>query len=639
MKTKEISEKLIELQQAIKSLNEPNDKRLIKELLNLVESLASENSNLKQELQKCKDEINRLKGEQGKPEIKPDKNNRKNFSCEPERKNAEEKAPKIGFKLDKPSLEKLKEKQIPDEVLDSLEKLKGKRYSDKAEFLKALEMEIGAEAARLYGHLLVKYARYKKRNRKPKVSEISIDREETCCVDTEQLPDDAEFKGYKPKVVQDAVIRTDNVLFKREIFWSPSQQKTYIGKIPVGYEGDYGPNINSQLVSFKYINNMSIPKIKEFYKNIGILISDSYISNRLTKKMDIFHAEKSELYEASLEVGDWQQIDDTGSLVNGQNCYTHIVCNDLCTVFFTTAKKNRMTILDILRNFESRSFVFNQETFDLLAQLKVSQKLINKLLAGIEQDKELNEKEMEEILAGIFPDPAKGKINRIRIMEAAAISSYHSETGIPIVKVLVSDDAPQFKLITDEQMLCWVHDGRHYKKLNPVVPLHQEKLESFLNGYWDYYRKLFGYSQHPGPEYADSLSAEFDDLFSTMTGYDDLDDRIAKTRAKKDNLLTVLKHPEIPLHNNRSENGARVEKRRADVSLQTKTDEGTKAKDTMMSIVETCKKLGVSAYKFIHDRISQTFEHPSLAELIKLQAKSKIISSDSNYGLTGLNRP
>ena len=629
MKTKEISEKLIKLQQAIKNLKEPNAERLIEDLLNFVESLASENSDLKQELQKLKNEINRLKGEQGKPEIKPDKSKGKDFSCEPERKKIEDEAPKEGFKLDKPSLEKLKEKQIPDEIIDSLEKLKGKRYSDEAEFLKALEMEIGSEAAGLYGHLLVKYARYKKRNRKPKVPEISIDREETCCVDNELLPDDAEPKGHKPKVVQDAVIKTDNVLFKREIYWSPSQQKTYIGEIPAGYEGDFGPNINSQILSFKYINNMSIPKIKEFYENIGILISGSYISNCLTKKLDIFHKEKFELYKASLEVGDWQQIDDTGSRVNGQNCYTHIVCNDLCTVFFTTVKKNRLTILDILRNFESRSFVFNKETFELLKQLKISQKLINKLLNEVEHNKELNEKEMEEILAEIFPDPAKGKINRIRIMEAAAISSYHNETGKPIVKVLVSDDAPQFKLITDEQMLCWIHDGRHYKKLNPVVPLHQEKLESFLNDYWEYYRKLFNYKQHPCPEYSDSLSAEFNDLFSTITGYDDLDDRISKTKAKKDNLLAVLKHPEIPLHNNGAENGARVEKRRADVSLQTKTDEGTKAKDTMMSIVETCKKLGVSAYKFINDRISRTFEHPSLAELIKLKAESKIISSNN----------
>ncbi|MDM8538319.1 hypothetical protein QUF70_16310 [Desulfobacterales bacterium HSG17] len=206
MKTKEISEKLIKLQQAIKRVEDPNTEQHIKELLNLVELLASENSNLKQELQKCKDEINRLKGEQGKPKIKPGKSKGKNFSSEPERKEAESKTPKVGFKLDKSSLEKLKEKRIPEEVLVSMEKLKGKRYSDEAEFLKALEMEIGAEATGLYGHLLVKYARYKKRNRKPKIPEISIDREETCSVDTEELPGDAKFKGYKPKVVQDVVI-------------------------------------------------------------------------------------------------------------------------------------------------------------------------------------------------------------------------------------------------------------------------------------------------------------------------------------------------------------------------------------------------------------------------------------------------
>jgi hypothetical protein len=215
-------------------------------------------------------------------------------------------------------------------------------------------------------------------------------------------------------------------------------------------------------------------------------------------------------------------------------------------------------------------------------------------------------------------------------MEAAAIAGYHSETGVPTVKVLVSDDAPQFKLIIDEHMLCWIHDGRHYKKLRPLVPAHQKQLEIFLTGYWEYYRKLHKYKQNPGLELAESLSAEFDDLFSTKIGYNELDDRITKTGSKKENLLTILKHPEIPLHNNRSENGARVQKRREDVSLHTMTDEGTKAKDTMMTIVESCKKLGVSAYKFIDDRISRTFEMPSLAELIKAQAVSRPIHYDSS---------
>ena len=630
MNTRDIFDRLQNLHQSMESILEPAVVKVLPELLNLIEELVSENENQKQIIQKLRDEINKLKGEQGKPEIKPNIPN--NFSSENERKKAEasgEEAKKEGFKLDKPTLEKLEEKRIPVEILESLDKVKGKKYESEEQFLEDIEAVIGSEAVKLYGQLFIKYARYKKRNSQRKVPEIKIDRVVRCKVDPEQLPDDAQFKGFKPKIVQDLIIKSDNVLFEREVYWSQSLRKTYIGDVPKGYEGDYGPNINSEIVAFKYINNMSIPKIQEFYDNFGVIISGTYISRRLTKEVDVFHAEKSQLYEASTDVSAWQQIDDTGSRVNGSNYYTHIVCNDLCTVFFTTPKKDRLTILDILQNFESRSFVFNDETFDLLKDLRVSQKLIENVKELTEREKELNEKDMEEILAGLFPDSSKGKISRIRITEAAAIASYHSKIGVPTVKVLVSDDAPQFKLIIDEHMLCWIHDGRHYKKLCPVVIAHQNQLEAFRKSYWEYYRKLYGYKQNPSPELAELLSAQFDDLFSAKTGYNDLDDRIAKTGSKKKNLLTVLKHPEIPLHNNSSENGARVQKRREDVSLQTKTDEGTKAKDTMMSIVETCKKLGVSAYKFIYDRISKTFKMPTLAELIKIQAASKSIQGDS----------
>jgi len=51
-------------------------------------------------------------------------------------------------------------------------------------------------------------------------------------------------------------------------------------------------------------------------------------------------------------------------------------------------------------------------------------------------------------------------------------------------------DVPQFNLLTYKQALCGVHDGRNYKKVHPVVPVHREKLEEFLGIYWDYYRKL-----------------------------------------------------------------------------------------------------------------------------------------------------
>ena len=43
------------------------------------------------------------------------------------------------------------------------------------------------------------------------------------------------------------------------------------------------------------------------------------------------------------------------------------------------------------------------------------------------------------------------------------------------MRTLVCDDAPQFKLLTEELALCWVHEGRHYKKLNPLVAYHQQQ--------------------------------------------------------------------------------------------------------------------------------------------------------------------
>ena len=58
------------------------------------------------------------------------------------------------------------------------------------------------------------------------------------------------------------------------------------------------------------------------------------------------------------------------------------------------------------------------------------------------------------------------------------------------------------------------------------------------------------------------------------------------------------------------------------MSLQTITVEGTKANDTFMTIVQTARKLRVSVYDYIFDRISDKFEMPSLAELIREKSSS-----------------
>jgi len=59
---------------------------VIRKLLNLVEALNHEILELKRQNQELLDEINRLKGEQGKPKIKPNKKPPGQYSSEKERK-------------------------------------------------------------------------------------------------------------------------------------------------------------------------------------------------------------------------------------------------------------------------------------------------------------------------------------------------------------------------------------------------------------------------------------------------------------------------------------------------------------------------------------------------------------------------
>ena len=209
-------------------------------------------------------------------------------------------------------------------------------------------------------------------------------------------------------------------------------------------------------------------------------------------------------------------------------------------------------------------------------------------------------------------------------MEAAAIAAYHKQTNVPVVDILLADDAPQFKKITEELALCWIHEGRHYNRLNPVVPCNVEALKDFKTRFWDYYENLLKYKNDPDSETAVKLANEFDELFATKTIYDALNDRIEKTLNKKEELLKVLKYPWLPLHNNDSELGARVEKRRQDVSLHTISEAGTKAKDAFLTITQTARKLGVNAYQYINDRVSKKFDMPALSDLIVEKALPQI---------------
>ncbi len=470
--------------------------------------------------------------------------------------------------------------------------------------------------------------RPKTRRKRGKQDKIKIDREQVLEVDQDTLPEDAEFKGYEDVIVQEIKIETDNVLFRKKKYYSPSESKAYTAELPPSYEGQFGPMVKSWIIVLYFAMNVSQPKIIAFLQAAGIIISSGKVSEIIHTQTGRMHPEKAEIYETGLRSTPWQQIDDTGARVNGQNWYTHIVCNPFYTAYFTKPRKDRLTVLQILWGDRPLTFCLNELAFAYLEQCGLSKRK-RKALTRLPQEQMLTQTEFETLLKEHVPE--LGPQQYKWVLEAAAIAAYHTQDEFPIVLLLLCDDAGQFKRITELLALCWVHDGRHYKKLTPAIEYHYQVLDEFLTQFWTFYHQLAAYRLDPTPTERERLVDEFDQLFSTVTGYQYLDERIAKTKAKKEELLLVLHYPEIPLHNNEAELGARQPKPKQKISVGPRTQEGVNVWDTGLTLVATAHKLGVNIFDYICDRLSGANQMPSLASLIE--------QKDSDYQLGGSWQP
>jgi hypothetical protein len=411
-----------------------------------------------------------------------------------------------------------------------------------------------------------------------KQAQIKIDQVEVLKVDAHLLPEDAQFKGYKDVIVQDIAFLTHNITFRKETYYSPTNKKTYLATLPTGYSGQFGPAVKAWVLTLYYADGMSQPKILDLLHTVGMSISAGQLSALLIKNQEQFHAESAEVQKAGLASSPWQHLDSTSTTVSGKHHQCHILCNSLYTAYTTVPANDRMTLLRVLQGGDDPLFQMNAFAMELLTQLGVSAKWRGLLPVLLPPDQIYTESQLDAVLDRSLP--ALGVTLRRHIKEALAIATYRTQTAYPVVELLLCDDASQFKSLTDQLALCWIHEYRHYKKLTPRFLAHLDLLKSFAEDFWTLYRKLLAYRDHPSTTEAESLRAAFDQLFGQTSGYQQLDERLAQTLAKKESLLMVLSHPEILLHNNPAELGARQRVRKRDVSLQACTLDGITAWDT-----------------------------------------------------------
>lgn len=382
----------------------------------------------------------------------------------------------------------------------------------------------------------------KKWGKNSKKQRVKIDRVEVRRVDLSTLPPDAEHKGYRSVVKQNIRFETDNVEYKLERYYSPSEKKVYEAELPDEVKGsEYGSDLKAFVVYLYSACRVPEKKIWEMLTEAGIVISEGQVSNILTKaSREEFTQEKEDILGAGMESSEHFHIDDTGARHKGVNHHAHVLCNALFSAFFITRKKNKNTIRKLLG--------------------------LNK----------------------------RGK------------------TG----KIMVSDDAKQFWGVAVLHALCWIHEIRHYRKLNPLLEWHRIKLREFLTETWKFYEELKEYKENPSEKQKEFLEQRFDDLFSTRTGYEELDERIGLTRVKKARLLLVLDYPWIPLHNNPAEIALRELVIKRKTSYGTRSEDGKTAWENMMTILGTCRKHGVSFLDYVKDIFSGHYTMPRLADLI-----------------------
>jgi len=134
---------------------------------------------------------------------------------------------------------------------------------------------------------------------------------------------------------------------------------------------------------------------------------------------------------------------------------------------------------------------------------------------------------------------------------------------------------------------------------------------------WWFYPQLKAFKADPSPQRAAELRARFDRIFKRRTGYATLDSLLKRLLANKDELLRVLERPEIPLNTNASENDIRAVVTKRKISGGTVSENGRIARDVMLGLAKTCRKLNLSFFHYLGARLQIPGPQiPPLATLI-----------------------
>lgn len=422
------------------------------------------------------------------------------------------------------------------------------------------------------------------------------------------IPTGSEFKGYQDFIVQDIIIGNWNIRYRQ------ARYKTLKGEYVTGkvsneiFKSHFGPTLTAFILYQYYHGHVTQPLIWEQLQEYGINISKGQVNRIIIENKDEYHEEKAMILSTGLEICDHINVDDTGARHNGKNGYCTHIGNQFFAWFKSTESKSRINFLQLLQDSKN-DYVINDTAIEYMEKQRFPRYLIEKFQNRIFK----TERQWKSFL---FQHKIRKKHHKRIVTEAALIGSLIHH-GWNRELAIISDDAGQFNILM--HALCWVHAERTIQKLIGFTQDRKELIEAVRSDIWNLYSDLKDYQQNPTTEARTKLNKQFDDIFQQKTGYTSLDLALKRLFKNKSELLLVLERPDIPLHNNLSESDIREYVKKRKISGSTRSPSGRLCRDTFTSLKKTCRKLGVSFWDYLMDRIEDKGQIPLLSDLMRMK--------------------
>lgn len=420
-----------------------------------------------------------------------------------------------------------------------------------------------------------------------------------------------EFKGHRDYWVEDLVLEGVRRHYQLE-HWRSPEGHYLTAPVPLAVRGGhFGPTLVSYVLHQHYHNRVPQKLLLEQLWDLGLKISAGQLNQLLTESREDFHQEKAAVKEAGLEVSSYIQSDDTGARHQGRNGYCLFIGNRWFSWFETTFSKSRINFLECLQTH--RLYVVDEVALAYMDKQGLA-----------EQHRYLLKRRGGEFLSAtawqshLDSCAVLGEKAR-RIATEAALVGGLVRQGRTLDLCVLSDGARQFNLF--EHALCWIHAERTLTLLNPILDLDRQGLSWTRQWFWKLYRELGAYREAPSQDKRKQIEAHFEQLVTLETSYAPLNAVLRRFGEQREELLRVLDHPEVPLHNNLSENDIREQVTRRKVSGGTRSEAGRRCRDTFLSLKKTCRKHGLSFWAFLKDRITGAGEVPPLADIIRRAAQ------------------